>query len=115
MCHVLVIEDEALVAMMIEDAVLDAGATSVAVAATEREAVEAADRQHPDLITSDVHLLQGTGPAAVATILARHGEVPVLFITATPGDCQPCSPPGVVLAKPVDHADLARRFRLLVH
>lgn len=111
MCHVLVIEDQPILAMMIEDTVLDNGATSVDIAATEDDAVAAAARRRPDFITSDVHLLEGTGPHAVATIRRCHGEIPVLFITALPGECSPCAPPGEVLTKPVGSTELGRRFR----
>lgn len=113
MCHVLVIEDEALVAMMIEDSVLAAGAASVTIAASEAEAVDAAAAQRPDFITSDVRLVEGTGPEAVATIVVQHGDIPVLFITATPSERKPCAPPGEVMAKPVNYAEVGQRFLAL--
>lgn len=95
---------------MIEDSLLASGAASVTIAASEAEAVDAAADQRPDFITSDVRLVEGTGPQAVATIMAQHGNIPVLFITATPGECRPCAPPGEVMAKPVNYAEVGRRF-----
>ena len=114
MCHVLVIEDEALVAMMIEDSLLAEGATSVAIAASEHDAVECAEQHRPDFITSDVRLVEGTGPKAVATILARHGEIPVLFITATPAECAACLEAAPVMQKPIRLHELKRQFHALV-
>jgi CheY-like chemotaxis protein len=91
----------------------DEGATSFAFAATEREAVTVALAQPPDLITSDVKLLSGTGPQAVSQIYDRLGEIPVIFITATPTDCVPCNPPGRLITKPIDSEKLASAFHEL--
>ena len=112
MCHVLVIEDEALVAMMIEDSLVEHGATSVDVAASEAEAVEAAKVQRPDFITSDVRLLEGTGPEAVAAIVRLYGDIPVLFITASPDECTDCVPEAV-MPKPATPREIGLRFRAL--
>lgn len=114
MCHVLVIEDEWLLAEYISDIAARAGATSVETAATETEAVEAAEEHTPDIILSDVVLAEGRGPHAVQTIFARCGEVPVIFITGTPADCHPCNPPGVVLGKPIDERRVIAAFRKMM-
>lgn len=86
------------------------GATSFDFATTQADAVRVALSRRPDLITSDVKLLAGTGPAAVVEIHRRLGEVPVIFISGTPEDCQPCAPPGVVLAKPLAQGALKAAF-----
>lgn len=67
----------------------DAGATSLAVAGTEQETVNAADRQHLYLITSGVHLPEGTGPVAVAMPPVRHGGIPVPSVNPTYTDRRP--------------------------
>lgn len=102
MCHVLIIEDEPFIAMDLQQLLEDQGATSFAFAATEEEAVAAAIERQPDVITSDVKLTKGTGPAAVRTIHKRLGEIPVIFITATPAECEPCDPSSVMLGKPIN-------------
>ena len=56
MCHVLIIEDEALIALDIQDMLSTAGATTFSFAETEREAVDAARERRPDVIMSDVRL-----------------------------------------------------------
>jgi CheY-like chemotaxis protein len=114
MCHVLIIEDHPMIAMLLQDALEDEGATSFAFAATQKDAVDLARQNRPAIITSDVNLLEGNGPAAVATIQAELGDVPVIFITATPSECKPCAPPGVVLLKPVNVHHVAAAFRQLV-
>lgn len=113
MCHVLIIEDEFYIAMILQDLLEEEGATSVSIAVTEEEAVASALACPPAVITSDVKLLEGTGPKAVEAIHRRLGEVPVIFITATPQDCRPCEPPGVILRKPIDRRALADAFHEL--
>jgi CheY-like chemotaxis protein len=113
MLHALIIEDEPMVAMMIEDVLLENGVTSTAVASTQQDAVAMAGERRPDFITSDVTLLEGTGPAAVADILRLHGHIPVLFITATPDACSPATPEAVLM-KPFTPHGIARRFHQLI-
>jgi CheY-like chemotaxis protein len=73
MCHVLIIEDEPLIALTIQDLLEDEGAASFEIAATEAQAVAAARDHRPNLITSDVKLIEGAGSAAVAAIHKRLG------------------------------------------
>ncbi|WP_242147880.1 response regulator [Sphingomonas sp. BAUL-RG-20F-R05-02] len=101
MCHVLIIEDEPLLAFDLQDMLSTVGATSFAFAETEDQAVSEARLRRPDVITSDVMLREGTGPCAVQTILSEMGPLPVIYITATPDQCEPCEPSSAILAKPV--------------
>ena len=113
MCHVLIIEDEALVAMELQLLLEDVGATSFAFADDEEGAIAAAMICRPDLITSDVKLSHGTGPSAISTIQSRLGNIPVIFITGTPSECHPCQPPGIVLEKPVSAHAIKEAFTRL--
>ena len=99
MCHVLIIEDDAIAALDIQGVLSGAGVHTFSFADTERGAVMAARARHPDFITSDVMLSSGFGHMAVRLIQAELGEIPTVFITATPEQCAGC-PPDRVLAKP---------------
>lgn len=102
MCHVLVIEDEPLIAEFVADIAERAGATSVDFAMSEQEAMRAARHHVPDVILSDVNLREGeTGPRAVQAICAVAGAIPTIFITGTPEDCEPCDDAVAILAKPI--------------
>lgn len=102
MCHVLVIEDEPLIAEFVADIAERAGATSVATAMTEAEAVAAAATCLPDVILSDVNLKRGgTGPHAVQAICSVSGPIPVIYITGTPEECEPCDDAVAILNKPI--------------
>lgn len=102
MCHVLVIEDEPLIAEYVGALAEMAGAKSYTIADTVDMAVHAARAQTPDLILSDVNLLRGDrGPDAVAQIRSSMGAIPVIFITATAADCVDCDYASAILEKPV--------------
>ena len=82
---VLVIEDEALIAMDITDIVEGMGHRVTANARTHREAVDLAAAERPDLILADIQLADNSsGVEAVNEIIAQFGDVPVIFITAFP-------------------------------
>lgn len=106
MCHVLIIEDEPVIAEYIGAVAADAGASTFSFAATEREAIDAAQVEAPRVILSDVRLAQGTGPGAVREIAKSLGPVPVIFITGTPAEIDDCGCPSSVLVKPVEPAVL---------
>lgn len=110
MCHVLIIEDEPLVAMSIQDILSHEGAVSFDIVGTQHDAVIAAAGRKPDLITSDVKLLDGSGPAAVMEIHEQLGQIPVIFITGSPEACEPCNPPGSIVTKPFSAHALTTAF-----
>ncbi len=89
------------------------GARTFSFAAEEAEAVSLAREQRPDIIVSDVTLIEGTGPDAVATIRSEHGPLPVLFITATPKLCAYDHAPTRVFSKPLDRLLVGAAFREL--
>lgn len=105
--HALVIEDDAVTAMLIEDELHDLGFKSVEIAATEDEAVAAAGRRVPDLVTSDGSLLVGNGVSAVHKIRASV-PVPVLFITGDAASVRRSPASAPVLEKPFSAAQFAR-------
>ena len=82
---VLVIEDEAIIAMDITAIVEGMGHRVSATARTHREAVRMASAEKPDLILADIQLADNSsGIDAVNEILAQFGNIPVIFITAFP-------------------------------
>ena len=82
---VLVIEDEAIIAMDIADIVETMGHRVTGNARTHAEAVRLAAADRPDLILADIQLADNSsGIDAVKEILSQFGEVPVIFITAFP-------------------------------
>jgi len=83
--RVMVIEDEAIIAMDIMAIVESLGHTVTGNARTRDQAVELARRDPPDMILADIQLAdKSSGIDAVNDILKGSGDVPVLFITAFP-------------------------------
>lgn len=101
----LIIEPQIFTSFMIEDALRDAGFTSIAVAASEEEAVACAEAEPPDLVTAAVELAGGSGISAVERIRARF-KVPVLFITEHIGMVLARDPQAPVVKKPFAAAHL---------
>lgn len=97
--HALIIEDESLIALAIEDVLRDCGFASFDFAASAEEAVAAATRNCPDLITADVKLGPGCGIDAVQAICSQL-PIPVLFITGSPADVRMRMPWHVLVQKP---------------
>ncbi len=83
--RVMVIEDEAIIAMDISAIVREMGHTVTGIAATRTEAISLARQTPPDLILADIQLAdKSSGIDAVNDILGHLGDVPVIFITAFP-------------------------------
>ncbi|MGE0742798.1 MAG: response regulator [Hyphomonadaceae bacterium] len=82
--RILIIEDEAVIAMDLSDLVTQAGHDVCAMETTASGAIAAAKRERPDLVLADIQLADGSsGIDAVNAILSSF-EVPVIFITAFP-------------------------------
>lgn len=107
MMHALIIEDEAIIALLIEDHLRAFGCTTIDFAVTEAEAIAAALSHFPDLITSDVGLAQGCGIAAVAAI-CRERHVPVVFVTSSAREVRERARGAVIVVKPFARAELDR-------
>jgi CheY-like chemotaxis protein len=83
--RVMVIEDEAIIAMDIVDIVSQIGHSVTGIARTRDEAVALASRERPDLILADIQLADNSsGIDAVNDILRQFEDLPVIFITAFP-------------------------------
>lgn len=102
--RVLIIEDEALVAMDLQLLLEDLGAEVCGIAARQRQAVELARRTEPELLLADVKLAEGdSGIEAVREILQTR-DIPVIFVTAFPDRlfARQSVEPAAILTKPYD-------------
>jgi len=111
---VLLVEDDALIALAIEQALLDGGATAVTVCTTTAEALAALRESRPDGLVLDVHLADRDDGWAVAELVNSVGPNPprIVFSTGAPQDIPPeIAELGPVLAKPYDHAELIEALK----
>jgi CheY-like chemotaxis protein len=102
--HALIIEQDAWVVLMIEDALMESGYTTFDVASTNAEALEMAKTRCPDLITSDVRLGASCGIETVRTICSER-YIPVVFVTATGWEVRERNEKLAVVQKPFRPGD----------
>lgn len=101
----LVVEDEALVAMLVEDALTLHGHQVIGVVDTLAGAIELVDRERPDMALCDVKLAMGDSGISVAEALAARG-IASLFLS---GNCPNTSTSPLIIgciAKPFHNAAL---------
>ncbi|MCB5409929.1 response regulator [Pseudogemmobacter faecipullorum] len=83
--RVMIIEDEAIIALDLSAIVESLGHHVTGIARTRDEAVALAQSDRPDLILADIQLADNSsGVDAVSDILAGFTDLPVIFITAFP-------------------------------
>jgi DNA-binding response OmpR family regulator len=109
--NVLVVEDDAMIGILLAEMLSDMGYTVCAVAATEDAAVADAARCKPGLMIVDEQLREGSGSSALARILL-HGPVPCVFISGAPRRFRRSAKS--VLRKPFVEGDLVRAIRDVV-
>lgn len=108
--RILVVEDNAMVGMLLVDMLQEMGHEVCGVESTEATAVAAALNSRPDLMIVDGRLGDGCGIAAIETI-RRIGAVPHLFASGDITRIKSLRPGAVVLQKPFYEADLARAIQ----
>lgn len=104
--HVLIIEDEPVIALELELLLADIGFTTFDVADTPEDALACAREKRPDLITADYRILGGTGVTAVEMITTAIGEPRVIYVTGNAGQFDPGA--HAVVDKPILPGALAR-------
>lgn len=109
--RVLVLEDEALIALMLTDMLQELGCTIIGPANTAAAALDRLAKVTPDLAILDVNLA-GTSSAPVAAALRARG-VPFVYCTGYAEPALQIAPEllAPMLTKPVDPRELAEALR----
>jgi DNA-binding response OmpR family regulator len=103
--HALIIEDELLLAFAVEEALRELGYTTFEIARSVRDAVNAAERQCPDLIVANHHIIDGTGTDAVLSICSGKA-IPVVFVTGSGPEIRLRLPDALIVEKPLSQSRL---------
>ena len=109
--HVLVVEDDAVLAMSLEMALRDAGVARVEISSTTEMALAALKAAQPDAIILDVHLADRDDGWAIAELARSLGPSGprIVFSTGAPQDIpEEIAEIGCILEKPYDPQDLIR-------
>jgi two-component system, OmpR family, response regulator len=114
--RVLIADDSRILRRLITLSLTRVGGLDVIESADGRQAVELAQREHPDAVLLDVQMPGFDGPAVLASLSADPGTtgIPVVFLTA---ECDPSEHARLralgargVLQKPFDPETLPRDF-----
>jgi CheY-like chemotaxis protein len=82
--RVLIIEDETIIALDLENLVVETGHHVAGIASTRDEAIRMAQECKPDLILTDIQLADDSSGIDAAAAILREFDIPVIFITAYP-------------------------------
>ena len=111
--RVLIIEDEALIALLFEDMLAEMGHGVCGSVRTAQVAIAAAAQCHPDLIIADLHLQDGSGIDAIAEIL-KSGFTPHIFVSGDVLDRAKLHPAAGILQKPFNDRQLTQAIESAV-
>ena len=111
---ILVVEDDALLGIVLAETLKELGFAVCPVAATEADAVIFAALYRPGLMIVDVRLGKGNGIAAVQQVLAA-GIVPHIFMSGDISQVLAIRPDAVTLRKPFKDTELRRAIQLALH
>lgn len=84
--RILIIEDEAIIAWMIESIFEEMGFTEILLTSSGADALAAALRSQPGLVVSDVNLGAGLDGIDTAVRICGADDIPVLFVSAYADD-----------------------------
>jgi CheY-like chemotaxis protein len=116
--RILVVEDEALLAMHLEDLLAALGHEICGAAADAAGALALAERERPDLALMDLALLGGDDGREVARALRDRFGVRSVFVTGNPDLLDTvegvAAAPLDVVSKPFCDDDIARALRRIV-
>ena len=116
--RVLIVEDEALIALDIERRLIRLGFEVVGVADNREEALELFHESHPDLVLMDIFIRGPADGIETAEAISAISDVPVIFLTAFADDqtirrASEVSPYGYVI-KPFDERTLTATISVAI-
>ncbi len=113
--RVLIVEDDALIALDVSAALVSAGFDVCGMVASEDEAIHQSRLVHPDFAVVDISLSPGDGRAVARVLSADHTAV--LFATGQCDDVRYLSGVGGIacLPKPYDADDIPRALRVVAN
>jgi PAS domain S-box-containing protein len=117
--RILIVEDEALLALSVQRLLNRLGYDAFGVAASGDEAVETARRERPDLIMMDIHLRGEMDGIQVAERIRDFLDVPIVYTTAFSDEetveRAKKTEPSAFLLKPYDTRDLQVTIEISYH
>lgn len=112
--HILLVEDDAILAMDITETLKEAGVGEVRHCSSTEEALVALRQSTPDVVILDVHLTDRDDGWAIAELLGELAPNPprIIFSTGAPEDIpERIAEMGPILEKPYQPSDLLALIR----
>ncbi|NVD45054.1 response regulator transcription factor [Qipengyuania atrilutea] len=112
--HVLIVEDNAVLAMAMEDCFRDAGIPTVESCATTHQAMALLRTEKPDVVILDVHLADSDDGWAIAELVQslKPNAPQIIFSTGAPEDIPAgIAEMGPVMRKPFEAKELLDLMR----
>lgn len=111
---VLIVEDELIIAMMMEKMIQNLGHEVLAKVTKGEDAIQAARNHNPDIILMDIRLQGEMDGIEAMSEIRQDSEVPVIFVTGNSDETYRKrveeSNPLDFLTKPITISDLSRSF-----
>lgn len=111
---VLIVEDELIIAMMMEKMIQNMGHTVLAKVTKGKDAIQAAKDHNPDIILMDIRLQGEMDGIEAMSEIRQDSDVPVIFVTGNSDETYRKrveeSDPLDFLTKPITISDLNRSF-----
>jgi DNA-binding response OmpR family regulator len=108
--RILVLEDDAIIGMLLAEMLEEMGHEVCAIEATESRAISAASRCKPELVIVDGRLRNGSGISAVDKICLAE-PIPHLFLSGDVSGVRALRPDAIVVQKPFRESDLAKAIQ----
>ncbi|MCU0589553.1 MAG: response regulator [Syntrophobacteraceae bacterium] len=117
--RIMIVEDEAIVAMEIEERLTAMGYRLAAVTASGEEAITLAERERPDLLLMDIRLQGAMDGIQTAREIRARLQTPVIFVTAYSEDstlerAKLAEPYGYII-KPFDDRELKSAIEIALY
>lgn len=103
---ILIVEDEAIIGMLLTEVLVGMGHSVIGVVGTESAAITSAAEYLPDFLIVDDGLATGNGVSAVDKIVANR-FVPHIFTTGNVLEVRRLKPDAIILDKPFHEVELA--------
>lgn len=114
MARIIIVEDDLLIADLLEDVLVDAGYDVCGIASNVAEAVDLCDRRRPDLAVLDLRLADGDCGTEIAARVKGDHKPGILYATAnartvplTAVDGEAC------ITKPYHCADIVQALQIV--
>lgn len=108
---ILIIEDEAIIGMLLSEVLVGLGHSVIGVVGTESAAVTLAAEYQPGLLIVDAGLTKGNGISAIDAIIAER-YVPHFFTTGNALKVRLVKPDAIILEKPFHESEIVEAIAL---